>query len=109
PGHAMQEKTMVEPMILKRSDGSLVDHPITKGRSEIERVDAVATFTGSAFRVDKSAEPLLIFGPGVVSFTPSDSWMFKTNTPRTPVTGWYQGAVLRIGRGRAAFFGEAAM
>ena len=75
-GHAMHEKTMVEPMIFNRSDGSLADHPITKGRSASERVDSVATFTGSAFRVDKGAEPLLMFGAGVVSFTPSDSWMF---------------------------------
>jgi hypothetical protein len=108
-GHAAHEKTFAEPMIFKRSDRSLAEHPITKGRSTRERVDSVATFTGSAFRVDKGAEPLLIFGPGVVSFTPSDSWMFKTNTARIPVAGWYQGAVLRVGKGRAAFFGEAAM
>ena len=52
---------------------------------------------------------MLIFGPGVVSFTPSDSWMFKTDTLRIPVTGWCQGAALHVGKGRAAFFGEAAM
>jgi len=108
-GHAVDEKTLADPMIFKRSDGSLADHPITKGRFASERVDSVATFTGSAFRVDKGGEPLLIFGPGIVSFTPTNSWMFKTDTPRIPVTGWYQGAALRVGKGRVAFFGEAAM
>ncbi len=109
PGHALDEKTQAEPMIFRRSDGTLAEHPITKGRAASERVDSVATFTGSAFRVDKGGEPLLIFGPGIVSFTPTNFWMFKADTPRIPVTGWYQGAVLRVGKGRVAFFGEAAM
>jgi len=30
-------------------------------------------------------------------------------TSRTPVKGWYQGAVMRFGKGRVAVFGEAAM
>jgi hypothetical protein len=109
PGHALDEKTQAEPMIFRRSDGTLAEHPITKGRAASERVDSVATFTGSAFRVDRGGEPLLIFGPGVVSFTPTNFWMFKADTPRIPVTGWNQGAVLRVGKGRAAFFGEAGM
>lgn len=109
PGHALDEKTLAEPMIFKRSEGSLAKHPITEGRSAKERVDSVATFTGSAFRVDNGGEPLLVFAPGVVSFTPTNSWMFKADTPRIPVAGWYQGAVLRVGKGRLAVFGEAAM
>ena len=109
PGHALDEKTQAEPMIFRRSDGTLAEHPITKGRAASERVDSVATFTGSGFRVDRGGEPLLIFGPGIVSFTPTNFWMFKADTPRIPVTGWNQGAVLRVGKGRAAFFGEAGM
>ena len=109
PGHALDEKTQADPIIFKRSDGTLAEHRITDGRSANERVDSVATFTGSAFRVDKGGEPLLIFGPGVVSFTPTNFWMFDTNSPRIPVTGWFQGSVLRVGKGRVAVFGEAAM
>lgn len=30
-------------------------------------------------------------------------------TPIVPIDGWLQGAVMRFGKGRAAFFGEAAM
>ena len=108
-GHALDEKTQADPMIFRRSDGTLAEHPITTGRSANERVDSVATFTGSAFRVDKGGEPLLIFGPGIVSFTPTNFWMFKADTPRIPVTGWNQGSVLRVGKGRVAVFGEAAM
>lgn len=109
PGHALDEKTQAEPMIFRRSDGLLAEHPITKGRSAKERVDSVATFTGSAFRVDKGGEPLLVFGPGIVSFTPTNFWMYQADTPRIPVTGWFQGAVLRVSKGRLAVFGEAAM
>jgi hypothetical protein len=109
PGHALDEKTQAEPMIFRRSDGTLAEHPITSGRSTQERVASVATFTGSAFRVDHGGEPLLVFGPGIVSFTPTNFWMYKADTPRIPVTGWFQGAVLRVGRGRVAVFGEAGM
>lgn len=52
PGHALDEKTQADPMIFRRSDGTLAEHAITKGRAASERVDFVATFTGSAFRVD---------------------------------------------------------
>ncbi len=109
PGHAVDEKTQADPMIFRRSDGTLAEHAITKGRTATERVDSVATFTGSAFRVDGRGEPLLIFGPGVVSFTPTNFWRYQADTPRISVAGWNQGAVLRVGKGRLAVFGEAAM
>jgi len=93
-------------MIFRRSDGTLAEHQITRGRAANERVDSVATFTGSAFRVDKGGEGLLTFGPGIVSFTPTNFWNFDTNSPRISVTGWYQGAVLGVGEGRVAVFGK---
>ena len=40
---------------------------------------------------------------------PEVTWEFTEETPRVSVDGWYQGAALELGRGRAAFFGEAAM
>lgn len=41
--------------------------------------------------------------------TPEVAWEFKPETPRVPISGWCQGAVLRFGKGRVAVFGEAAM
>jgi len=108
-GFALPAKTQKEPLIFRRSDGSLAEHPITKGQTASEKIDFVATFVGSAFRVDQGGEPLLIFGPGIVSFTPTHFWWNKADTTGIPVTGWYQGAVLRVGKGRLAVFGEAAM
>jgi hypothetical protein len=98
------------PMVFKLSDGLLKDHPITRGRSVDERVDSVATFTGSAFRIDKGGVPLLVFGPKIVSYLLSTfGEQITAETPHIPVGGWCQGAVMRVGKGRVAVFGEAAM
>jgi hypothetical protein len=97
------------PMVFKRADGLLADHPVTNGRDKDEHVDAVATFTGSAFRVDTGGEPILILGPQVISLEPEVAWQFTPETARVEVKGWLQGATLRHGSGRVAVFGEAAM
>jgi len=96
-------------VVFRRRDGSLIDHPITNGRNESERVHSVATFTGSAFQVDKDAEPLFIFGKGAVCYMVEAPGKVTKQTPIVLIDGWLQGAVMRFGKGRAAFFGEAAM
>ncbi len=95
--------------IFRRSDGSLRDHPITAGRSSSERIDSIRTFTGQAFQADREAEPLCVFRHPMISLMPEVAWEFGVDTRFIPVHGWYQGAVARVGRGRVAVFGEAAM
>ncbi|HET8678071.1 MAG TPA: DUF4350 domain-containing protein [Blastocatellia bacterium] len=107
-GYAIDEQAQ-GPIVFKLSDGSLKEHEITRGRTDAEKIDRVATFTGSAFQVDREAQPLLVLGPTVVSFMTSVAGQIDEATPRTPVKGWYQGAVMRRGKGRVAVFGEAAM
>jgi len=107
-GYAVDEQAR-GPMLFKLSDGSLKEHPITRGRADAERVDSVATFTGSAFQVEGGAQPLLVLGPSVSSFMTTVAGQITDETPRVPVKGWYQGAVMRFGKGRVAVFGEAAM
>jgi hypothetical protein len=107
-GYAVDEKVQ-GPMLFKLSDGSLKDHPITRGRMDAEKVTSVATFTGSAFQVEGDAQPLLILRPSVSSFLTSVAGQITDETPRFPVGGWYQGAVIRFGKGRVCVFGEAAM
>jgi hypothetical protein len=97
------------PMIFKRADALLADNPVTKGRDKDERIETVATFTGSAFRVERGGRPVLLFGPQVISLEPEVAWQFKPETPKVDVRGWLQGATLRHGKGRVAVFGEAAM
>ncbi|MET0625867.1 MAG: DUF4350 domain-containing protein [Pyrinomonadaceae bacterium] len=107
-GYAVDSRAQ-GPMLFKLSDGSLKEHPITRGRANAERVDSVATFTGSAFQVEKGGQPLLVLGASVSSFMTTVAGQITNETPRVPVNGWYQGAVLRFGKGRVAVFGEAAM
>ena len=84
-------------IVFRRSDGTLLDHPVTKG------VDEVATFTGTAFALGAKGYPLLMFGP--------EAYFEKEPNDPSPVSlkGALQGAVLPFGNGRVAVFGEAAM
>ncbi|MEI2453208.1 DUF4350 domain-containing protein [Lysobacter firmicutimachus] len=97
------------PTVFRRGDGSLAAHAVTRGGAPGEAVEQVRSFTGQAFRLPPQAEPVLTLPPGYVSLQPAKAWRFDADTPRVEVGGWSQGAVLRLGRGRAAFFGEAAM
>lgn len=107
-GYAIDEKTQ-GPMLFKLSEDALKEHAITKGRTDSEKVDSVATFTGSAFQIDGNAQPLLVLGASVFSAMTTVAGQITAETPRVSVKGWYQGAVLRFGKGRIAVFGEAAM
>lgn len=117
-GFAYDTLDLVEPywcltgdqiQIFRRSDGGLVEHPITNGSSNEEKIDSLATFTGQAFQGDQETQPLMIFGSSVMSLTPDEAWEFYYTTSKISVDGWYQGAVKEYGEGQAAFFGEAAM
>jgi hypothetical protein len=57
----------------------------------------------------ETPQPLLVLGDDVVSIMATRAWQWDSNTPRIPAGGWYQGAALRVGQGRVAVFGEAAM
>jgi hypothetical protein len=109
-GFAYDSTLQVSRMRFARGDGSLADHPVTRGRGAAERVDSVIAFTGQAFVVTApGAEPLMTLGRGTVLLLPSVAWQFSSITPRANAAGRLQGAVLRHGRGRVAAFGEAAM
>lgn len=96
-GAAVNLKEKTGRLVFRRSDGTLTDHPVTKG------IDEVATFTGSSFQVDAPGQPLLVFGPEVFSIA-------QQNDPNpVPMKGHLQGAVLPFRKGRVAVFGEAAM
>ncbi|NIM49883.1 MAG: DUF4350 domain-containing protein [Gemmatimonadales bacterium] len=107
-GFAMGQEQSGE-MVFRRSDGSLADHPVTNGRGPGERVDSVVAFTGQAFRAVAQIDSLLILGLDVVLLMPQQAWRFSKSTPRLSAAHWLQGAVLRVGQGRVAVFGEAAM
>lgn len=92
-----------------RSDGSLSDHPITRGRNSSERIDSVVSFTGQAFRLEGSGEALMKLGHNITLLMPQVAWQFSSLTPRISASQMFQGAVVRYNKGRVAVFGEAAM
>jgi hypothetical protein len=87
-----------KPNTFERETG-LLESAITRGRADDEKVTVVATFTGSAFRPPKDATAIMLFGAKSVSLTPE----------KVQIEGWCQGAVMNVGNGRVAVFGEAAM
>jgi hypothetical protein len=107
-GFVRREPPNSDPDIFSRAAGTLADHPITRGRSPAEEVNSIRTFTGQAFKAPK-AVPLIVLPDGYVNYMPIKAWEFTKDTPKLPAAGWLQGAALETGRGRAAFFGEAAM
>ncbi len=108
-GYALEPKNGGGPLTFTLQTGSLLKHPVTEGRSASEKVDSVATFTGSAFQVDKG-EPVLKFSDEAMAFLPKTfGEAFTESTARSPIKSWLQGATLKIGKGRVAVFGEAAM
>jgi hypothetical protein len=108
-GFAANLKTQGNPDVFSIENKMLQPNPILNGRNKNEKVDSVTTFTGSAFRIEKGGNPLLVFSDAYVSLTPQVAWQFSDKTPRTKINGWLQGATLKFGKGRIAVFGEAAM
>lgn len=94
-------------------DAVLAKHVITEGRTPEERVQRVATFEGSAFQPPPGAEALLTMPRRAVSLippeTPGARPVITAQTPRAPVGGWVQGAVLSLGKGRVALFAETGL
>lgn len=103
------EPAFSKPTIFSLETKTLVQSPITDGRNEHESVTSVRTFTGQAFQAPVSAQPILVLPDDFISLMPGKSDGIGLDTKRMPVGGWLQGAVMPIGSGRAAFFGEAAM
>lgn len=92
-------------------DAVLTKHPITEGRSAGERVRRIATFVGSAFQPPSGAEALMIMPRRAISLTPKVAGAadVRVDAARAPVGQWLQGAVMKLGQGRVAMFGETGL
>lgn len=107
-GFAMRDPQSRDPDIFRTADRTLRDHVIVRGRNAPDSVSSIRTFTGQAFRAPH-AMPLLVIPAGYVGLMPRKAWQFAADTRRVAIEGWLQGAAQAVGKGRAAFFGEAAM
>jgi len=108
-GEENRDAALGKPTIFSIETMTLIQSPITDGRTANESVTSIRSFTGQAFQAPESAQPLLVLPEDFVSLMPEKAWEFGPDTKTIPVGGWLQGAVMPFGSGRAAFFGEAAM
>ena len=108
-GFAASKPTERPATFTFRQGTGLEESAVTQGRGDQERVTEVATFVGSAFKPPQDATPVLVFSANFVSLKPNKAWQFTAATPKEPLEGWCQGAVMKVGNGRVAVFGEAAM
>lgn len=90
-------------LVFSRENNLLLDHPITRGRNESERINRVQTFTGQALNVADSNGVFLKLGAGAKDSPDREA---KTTTP---VGGQAQGLAFKYGKGRVVMMGEAAM
>jgi hypothetical protein len=106
---SQRDAAFAKPTIFRTDDRTLPPHAIVEGRNPKESVASVRSFTGQALQASASVEPVLVLPSTFIALLPRTAWQFSVDTRRIPVGGWLQGAVMRVGSGRAAFFGEAAM
>jgi len=109
-GYALSTTRGAPSFMFRRDDGTLPPSPLADGRTPEERVDSVLTFGGQAFRARTRVQPVFVIPDNALVVMPH-RWgaLISDSTPRLLAGGLLQGATMKVGRGRVAFFGEAAM
>jgi hypothetical protein len=84
-----------------------------RGLSEIPgeestTIKQVVTFTGQAFSVPSDAISILTLEGDYGIFLPRVAGRFQQDTPLENANGLSQGAIIEVGKGRVAVFGEAS-
>jgi hypothetical protein len=90
-------------LIFSRENKLLLDHPITQGRNETEKINRVQTFTGQALKGPEGSTNFLRLAEGAID-RPT-----RTATEGVSVAGQAQGLAFKFGKGRVVMLGEAAM
>jgi hypothetical protein len=108
-GFAFTGERSWPPSIFDRTHGTLLLSPVSDSREARFSVNTVSTFTGSAFTIPDQAIPVLKFKPEHWSLQPDTAWVFHPDTPKIQLDNYFQGALMKYGKGKIAVFGEAAM
>ena len=107
--------SVLKPDTFTTAEGNLGNDAVTRGRNAEETVSEVETFGGSAFRAPDAARPLLILGNSSIVFSSpraiamTSFAQMAAQSESVPGSGLLQGAVMKVGKGRIAVFGEAGM
>jgi hypothetical protein len=90
-------------LLFSRENKRLLDHPITNGRKDGERISRVLTFTGQSLKGPEGSSVLLL-----LSQTARDKPDRESETS-VSAAGRAQGIAFKFGKGRVVVLGEAAM
>jgi len=90
-------------IIYTRESGRLVDHPVTRGRTESERINKILTFTGQSLKGPATSTAFLKLADTAQDAMPGQ------NTNPVSAAGRAQGIALKFGKGRVVVMGEAGM
>lgn len=87
-----------------RAGGGIIDHPITRGRGEAERINRVMTFVGQSLQGPTGSNVILRLADTAI-----DRQDLAATTPEVSAAGRAQALALKFGKGRVVILGEAAM
>jgi hypothetical protein len=90
-------------LIFSRENKLLLDHPITQGRSNSERINRVQTFNGQALKGPQGATQIMALA------TTATDQADPMGGEKKSVAGQAQGLAFKFGKGRVVMLGEAAM
>lgn len=90
-------------ILFSRGNKLLLDHPITRGRDQTERISRIVTFTGQSLTGPKGSVAFLKLADTAVDALPPD------RQTKVSAAGRAQGIALKYGKGRIVVVGEAAM
>jgi hypothetical protein len=90
-------------ILFSRTNKLLVDHAITRGRNQTERVNRIVTFTGQSLTGPEGSVAFLRLADTAVDALPPD------RQTKVSAAGRAQGIALKLGKGRVVVMGEAAM
>ncbi len=90
-------------LVFSRENKLLLDHPITRGRNDGEKINRVFTFTGQSLKGPEASATFLILSASAKD-KPDPS-----STTEVSAAGRAQGIALKFGKGRVVILGEAAM
>ncbi|MEO7970543.1 MAG: hypothetical protein ABI698_04535 [bacterium] len=101
PEHSVPDNPSL--LIFSRENKLLLDHPITQGRNDSERINRVQTFTGQALKGPQGATQIM-----ALAATATDQ-ADPMGGEKKSVAGQAQGIAFKLGKGRVVMLGEAAM
>lgn len=99
-----------DPETFSKSEGTLTNNILTKGRRSAEAIDSITIFTGQGFIPPKNATAITLLDKHYKVYLPSDAAAdINSKTPVIDGHGLVNGAFMNYGKGRIVVFGEAAM